>query len=140
MWITGAENTVSGQKQYEAYCRHTRMSIEAIVPSEKTFKFGNRTTKSLGIATIRFPFDDDGSFFEYPSDIVAIDVPLLFGLDLMKRFKVRIDKVDNKFKELQQGWSAKLIFKNRYLYREWPKRTITFSKTELEKLRRRIVW
>ena len=127
----GAQNTVGGQQQYEAYCRHTKLPMAPLAPSDKTFKFGNRATKSLGIAMIRFPTDNEGSFFEYPSDIVPIDVPLLFGLDLMKRYRIRIDEVDNKIEQREQGWSAKLVFKKGHLYREWPTSTIKIGRAHV---------
>ena len=56
----GAQNTVGGHKQYEAYCRHTKLQHGPLSPSSKTFKFGNRNAQSLGVATIRFPTDESG--------------------------------------------------------------------------------
>ena len=133
----GAENTVGGIRQYKAYCDHTKLPPKKMEPSQKSFKFGDQVVTSLGIARIRFPTDDAGSYFEYPSDIVNIDIPLLFGLDSMKRFGTRVDEVENKVTSKDHGWSASLTYKNGHLYREWPGATILFNRAELEKLHRR---
>ena len=133
----GAQNTVGGERQYKAYSKHTKIFPGTICPSNRSFRFGNRTTKSLGVAMIRFPTDDNGGYFEYPSDIVSIDVPLLFGLDLMKKYKIRVDEVENKIEQREQGWSARLVSKKGHLYREWPTGTVMFSRSELAKLHRR---
>ena len=86
---------------------------------------------------IRFPTDDDGSYFEYPSDIVPIDVPILFGLDLMKKYRVTVDEVENTIEQKDRGWKASLKFKKGHLYREWPRSVVLFTRSELEKLHRR---
>ena len=133
----GAQNTVGGWRQYTLYCKHTHQRPGPLRPSSKLFKFGETKTRSMGIAMIRFPTDDAGSYFDYPSDIVQIDVPLLFGLDLMKRYRIRVDEVENTIEQKDQGWKASLTFKKGHLYREWPARVVLFTRTELEKLHRR---
>lgn len=66
-----------------------------------------------------------------------VDVPLLYGLDLMKRYGTTVDEVENKIIQKGQGWCASLTYKKGHLYREWPAGTILFTRTELEKLHRR---
>ena len=98
---------------------------------------GSGTRSKYGTTPIRFPTDVLGGYFEYVSDIVELNVPLLFGLDLMKRYRIWIDEVENTISQKGHKCTAKLTYKLRQLYREWPRGIILFNKTELEKLHRR---
>ena len=72
----------------------------------------------MGVTSIRFPTDDFGGYFEYPSDIVDVNVPPLFGLDLMKKHKVWIDEVENKISQKGHAWTAKYSYKLGHLCRD----------------------
>ena len=74
-----------------------------MTPSRDGYKSGKHALTSMGIAKIRFPTDESGNNFKYLSDIVPIDVPLLFRLDLMEKYRIRIEKVDNRVTQKEQG-------------------------------------
>ena len=55
---------------------------------------------------IFFPTDDAGCYFDYPSDIVRMDVPLLFRLDIMKHYQIRMKEVEQMTEQKDQLWNA----------------------------------
>ena len=133
----GAQKSVSGINAYLRYCKHAHVT-PSLVPSKDHFKFGVDGYASLGTADIRMPIDEQGNFLEFPINVTNADVPMLFGLDLMKELGWYTNEVENTFcKDEPYPLTVPLVFKKGHLYLEWPDYVILFTKMELEKLHRR---
>ena len=46
---------------------------------------------------MRFPVDDHGNFLEYASDIVNLDIPIIFGINKRKELKWNFNEVTEEF-------------------------------------------
>ena len=88
----GAQVSVAGKKQYLAYTKQCAIPSELsnLIPSRSTFKFGEMRYESLAKATIRFLIEKD-TFFEYQSEIVDLNIPILLRLDLQEKHGIVID-------------------------------------------------
>ena len=131
----GAENTVAGKDQFLAYCNHIGTD-PTLRPTTRKLKFGNVTHRSLGQATIRFPIDDK-TFFEYESEVVDVDIPVIFGLDSMKKHGWEGGEVRNVMQHVDSRKTIRLVHKLGHLWREWNCSDILFTKVDLMKLHRR---
>ena len=92
----GAQKTVAGYEAYEKYCKFTKTSVD-LTPSKELYRFGNHVQPSVGLTVIRFPIDDRGNYLEYPTDVVMVDLPVLFGFDMMKKMGYYINEVTDEF-------------------------------------------
>ena len=71
-----AEKTVAGIENYKKYCIHTNTPVD-LAPSNERLKLGAGIHESLGRAIIRFPIDNEGNYFEYETDVINTDTPVL---------------------------------------------------------------
>ena len=85
---------------------------------------------------IRFPINSV-SYFHYETDVIELDVPLLFGLDSNQRYQVSVDEVHQYAKHEDFEWKVPLVHKLGHLFREWPSTDVLHTRTELEQLHRR---
>ena len=127
---TGAHKTVMGNKQAKAYCRKYGVKFK-MKRSSRSFMFGNHIHKSLGRMVMYLPTTNGPVPFEV--DIVAIDVPLLFGLDFMDRHQAIPNIVRNQFEA--ESWSIPITRKHGHLYVEWSYAT-NYTEGQLLKLHR----
>lgn len=130
---TGAQKTVIGKKQAQAYCRSQGMSMR-LQKSNTSFRFGNGKHDSLGIITVRIPTRDDEISLEV--DVVQPDVPLLLGLDVLDREQLVPDNVENLLESRLYGWAIPIIRSFGHMYITLDVDKIMFTRTELYKLHR----
>ena len=45
---------------------------------------------------IRYPIDSHGNYLEYITDVLDVDTPLLFGLDMMKKLRWYANEVTDE--------------------------------------------
>ena len=138
---TGAQLSVVGKKQAQAYCKATRSRFN-LQRSTMTFKFGDTVHKSLGLLTFHIAVPKI-SVIRTTVNVVNADVPLLLGLDWLDEHKLVIDNVQNRLISSQRKWSVALHRKFGHLYLDWltrgePRKTgvseIHFTKSEVFRL------
>eukprot|EP00171_Calliarthron_tuberculosum_P007706 IDg7706t1 len=84
------------------------------------------------------PIDDIGNYLEYDTEVVDVDIPVLFGLDKMKQLKWYINEVTNEFCSFENSTlKVKLRFEKGHLYLKWPTSVVLFTRKELIKIHRR---
>lgn len=98
------------------------------------YKFGDQTYDSLGKLVIRMPVTDT-YFVCIKAQIVHVDVPLLLGLDVLRRLKVILDFDKFTMTSTKGHWSVQLKRKLRHAYVEWAD-NILYTETELRKMHR----
>ena len=81
----GAQKTVAGYEAYEKYCNFTKTSVD-LAPSIELYRFGNHVYHSVGLTVTRFHIDNGGNCLEYPTDVVMVDLIVLFVLEMMKKW------------------------------------------------------
>ena len=111
---TGAQSSVIGLKQAKAYCHHTGIELE-FLKSDRSFRFANMTSKSLGKPPIRVPVPNL-AFIEQLVDVVDADIPLLLGLDVLDEEGIYMNNVTNKLVHQQDGWSMNLTRKFGHMF------------------------
>lgn len=126
----GAQIAACGLEQYNAYCSHTGVEPD-MRPNDHCLKFGDDIVKSLGADNIRSPAPTRSGCIEFPSGITPRDMPMLLGLDIMKKCRLRVDEQDDLLESKAEG------LKNGQLRREWDSKEMLFSSADLVKLRRR---
>ncbi len=133
-WSQRSLAELPAYKRYDA----DTLSPTALAPSEERFKLGDVTQKSLGTTIIRFPIDEKRNYLEYQTDVVNIDLPILFGLDKMKEQKWYVTEVTNELCNYDEPtMKVQLTFKRRHLYLEWNYNLVFFSRAGLLKMHRR---
>lgn len=132
---TGAQRSVIGIKQAEAYCR--MLGIEMRKDADKRirrFRFGKDIQDSVGSLQIRVPIKDD-FFMVFTANVVNIDVPLLLGLDVMSEHKLVADTVDLVLFSKSCGWQLPLTRQLGHVYLTWESQ-ILYSSSELTRIHR----
>lgn len=134
---SGAQRTVIGRKQADAYIRQTG-DKNAFTRDNKNylaqFRFGNSNHKCHGILKICMPVADDIAI-NFNAFVVPIDVPLLLGLDVLQKLEVIIKFGDGTLHSEKDDWSLKLEHKMGHLYVEWPP-SIYYTEAELRRIHR----
>lgn len=128
----GAEKSVCGLNQAQAYCRMTTQKLN-LAPSPYTFKFGDGSRHSLGHMTFRMP-SDQNSFISLSIDVVDADIPLLIGLDVLDKANIYVDNVHNRLVHGSGKWFLPLERKRGHLFLPWTTASILFTRKELQKL------
>ena len=132
---SAAQKTVIGELQAKAYCEFMNIPFAPNTSSTGTvFRFGTHRHKGLGKLEIRIPITDF-HFLELSVDIVGINVPFFFGLDMLKAFKMVIDAEHFILSSRLQGWEVQLTEKLGHLYYEWGA-AVMFTEAELQKTHR----
>ncbi len=112
----GCQKSVAGLPAYLRYCDRAHISPE-LTPSNEKFKLGDVTHPSIGRATIRVPIDTNGNVLEYDSHVVDVDIPILFGLDNMKKLQWYTNEVTNTFcSHTNESLQVQLVPKLGHLY------------------------
>ena len=124
-----------------AYCREHHLPF-TLEPSRARFRFGSVTHDSLGTIHAKLPIPGRKPF---RIDVVPIDVPFLFGLDLMDVTRATPNILENQM-EIQIGSetdrgikSLPLTRKHGHVYIEWEPGDMSdnfFTSQELTKLHR----
>lgn len=105
---TGATSSVIGHQQALRYCKFSAQPYRP-QPSNRVFRFGNGSQLSLGTLRVRIP--PTGTFIERYVDVVAADIPVLLGLDLMQAEGFVIDLRKHELAVPAQGWKLSLAHK-----------------------------
>ena len=102
--------------------------------SKFAFKFGDIIHKYLAKMLVSIP-TQNGSSMGFACDIVRSDIPLLTGLDVIRREELIIN-IGNLELEYND-WILPMKIKNNHLIISWLS-NIHYSKTQLKKLHRHI--
>lgn len=130
---TGAQSSVVGHKQARAYCRHTGIPLKRL-PSNITLRFANRSHASIGQLPIRVP-NPSNSFIEKTVDVMKVDIPPLFGLDVLDEEGIYVGNVTNNLVHHCEGWEIELVRKFVHLFLVWPW-DMLFTTEKLSKMHR----
>ena len=99
----------------------------------KTFRFGDGVFNSLGTIPIRIPTSDE-SFLFLDIDVVQANVPMLVGLDILDRYYLVPDNVENLLVDKKANWKMPITRKFGHLYLEWDFSEVLYTKTELKRM------
>ena len=128
---TGAARSCIGMKQAKALAKIQGANQE-VKKSNVIFKFGDITHKSLGTMQISIP-TPNGNNMTFRCDIVPADIPLLLGLDVMRREGLIINVRDLELEH--NDWSMPMKVRNNHLIISWLS-NVYYSKAQLKKLHR----
>ncbi len=96
---------------------------------------GDVVHNNLCKAKIRMQIDKVGKFIDYTTNIVHVYIPILLGLDLMKRLKWYVHEVTNEYCSNDgSSRSIRLRPKQGHLYLNWHSHVVLFTRQELVKL------
>eukprot|EP00171_Calliarthron_tuberculosum_P022166 IDg22166t1 len=104
---TGAQKSVVGREQAEAYYRWLSLPLLISKGANIVYKFGTHREPSIGKAKFKLPYANDREII-IELDVVNLNVPLLIGLDVLDRYKLYVDTVENKLVCKEPKWEAPL--------------------------------
>eukprot|EP00171_Calliarthron_tuberculosum_P003182 IDg3182t1 len=104
---TGAQRSVVGKAQAEAYYRFMGIPLAIIPATKRLYKFGSERKASVGKAKFCIPYAEDRHIM-IELDVVEIAIPLLIGLDVLDKYKLVVDNVENRLICRDPKWSAPL--------------------------------
>lgn len=136
MLDNGASGTPSGLLAYLRYCNFIGIEPTLRHSNRRFVGRGQGVVPSLGVATVRMPLGTS-HFIDFETDVVAQDVPLMFGLDQHRKHHCSSDEYHNTFTHHPSGVSVPLVYKKVHLYVEWPVSQVLFTRSELRKLHER---
>ena len=103
---TGAQNSVIGNRQSESYLHHFG-KVPLYRTNTAKYRFG--TALHRANRSIRIEIITPGTTIAEYIHIVGFDVPLLLGLDLMKKYKLQPNTVSNILECKSEGWVMPLV-------------------------------
>ena len=134
---SGAQKSIAGLPSFQQYCSFIR-SLTDLIPSQELFLLGGTIYRSLGTSTIRFPIDNKGNFLEDVTDVIDLDIPLLFGLEKLKEMKWYVNEVTYELcSYLVPELKIKPLFLEGHLYLHWPSNVVLSSRRDLLKIQQR---
>ena len=126
-----ATRSCIGVKQAKALAK-IQVADQEVLKSNVSFKFGDIIHKSLGKMRVSIP-TPNGSCMAFTCDIVRADIPLLLGLDVMRREGLIINVRDLELEH--NDWSLPMKIRDNHLIISWLS-NIYYSKAQLKKLHR----
>ena len=134
---TGAQKSVIGKPQAQAYCKEARIPFKPKPRhGRRLYKFGDRKFEGMGLLEIRIPVTDD-FFLSFDVEVVNVDVPLLIGLEFLDTFKVSIDLANDRMLSRGGEWEIHLKTDQGHLFVVWNVQAdILFTLPELRKCHR----
>lgn len=129
---SGAEVSVIGADQAQAYQAMMGTPMH-MTPSSLQFKFGNYLCQSSGVIDVRVPIPN-GSFIAFKAHVVRADIPMLVGLDLLRKHELTLDFSSCTITQQRHNWSLPMTFKAGHVFLEWTKKEICFTAGELQRL------
>ncbi len=84
----------------------------------KVYKFGGQRTDSVGKANFRIPYALIHHII-LELDFFELDFPLLLGLDVLHKYKLVIDNVNDRLVCKRPPWSTPVTRKLGHLYNVW---------------------
>lgn len=132
-WLdTGAQRSVCRYTQASAYSYYCDTDLK-LRTSTLSFKFGDSMCEIQGTFSLRLPAGPS-NFLSFPVDVVAADISLIIGLDVLKRELILVDYLSNKLRYTKLNFSLPLTDKLGHIFLEWPTTTVLFTSAELERL------
>ena len=99
---------------------------------------GKQVHPSLVQAEIRMPVDYRGSFLFYNTNVIDVNLPILFGLDMMKRLSWHVNEfTDELIKHRNESLRVLFVYKKGQFYLELPNMLVLFTQPELQKIHNR---
>lgn len=129
---SGAEVSVIGMEQARAYHKMTG-SCMRLTPSTLNFKFGDFLCKSEGVTNVRVPMPQ-GGFISFAAHVVCADIPMLVGLDLLRKHQLVLDFEACRITQKRNDWHLPMTFKGGHIFFQWSQREICYTKAELQRL------
>ena len=126
---TGAQKTVCGMYQSDAYFKYYRL-VPKYAPSSSRYRFGKTIYHSNRKMLFKI-LTPCSPIIEW-IDIVNFDAPLLFGLDLMKKHNVDPLIVSEQLHSTTENWKMPLHWHGGHLYVRWqrkPRPNITYHES-----------
>ncbi len=127
---TGAAKSCIGLKQAQAYAAWCGSSFKT-AKSSHSFKLGDVIHQSLGTFDLILPTPTGGITFK--TEIIAADVPLLIGLDVIDEHYLLADTRVNQL--VHQDWVLPIIRDEGHLWVRWVTK-VQYTKPQLQKLHR----
>lgn len=129
---TEATKTVIGRPQALEYARMIDTEYSPAPASSRRFLFGGAIHPSLGTIAINFLMDSE-MYTTVDVDIVAIDVPFLFGLQQLDDLGLYVNNVETRLKCDKRGIATPLVPKDIHIYLEWGD-VVHYTTTDLGRL------
>ena len=131
----GAEKSVSGKQQAEAYSEANGEVLKLRKSNpRRVFVFGGKKIASLGSMRVQIPVCDD-RILSFTIDIVEAPIPMLLGLDVLDHHAIFANTVTNELIFAREGWSLPLTRKMGHVYLEWVN-DVLYSSADLVKIHR----
>jgi hypothetical protein len=135
---TGAERSVVGWRQARIYCKMMNSRM-VLLSSNRIFRFGDQTCRSLGSLHIKVPVPT-GTMDIYV-DVVEPNVPLLLGLDLLDRHRLQFLTLTNELEHIPvygASWRLPVTRKGGHGFLEWDVKNVLYTKSQLVKLHKHL--
>jgi hypothetical protein len=132
---SGSEKSVCGFAQAKLYARRTQVPLR-MAKARIQFKFGNMTLISIG--SIMFNLPTPRGVIRTKVHVVQADVPLLLDLDILDKYKLVVNNVDDQLEGRSNLPNSKVLW-NEKITREHghpylcPSFVINLSRTQLER-------
>ena len=112
----GSPRSLIYLKQARSYCLEMGLRFQT-TPSSETFRFGTYPTKSIRRMTIILP--TPSQTLPVHVQIVAEDIPLLIGSDVMDRYALQPLVIENALESVTEKWKIPLKRKFGHCYMCW---------------------
>lgn len=129
---TGAQRSVCGLQQARAYQQFHPTALSKLRRGTR-FKFGDRAALSIGSILVRLPIDEH-SHINIDIDVVDMDIPLIIGLDVLRRHKILVDYLTNTIKFCERNVQQPIKNMRGHVFYVWDAHTILFTREELIRL------
>jgi len=116
---TGAQRTVIGMQQAEAYIEFTGgTGTIKKVGSKTVYQFGVGKHNRVGCLDIRVPITAE-LIIIMAVDVTMLSVPFLLGLDTLDRYKTYVNNVTDELVCMNEGISLPTIRSDGHVYYSW---------------------
>ena len=122
---TGAQKTVFGKHQAQAYCATLGVKFKLKYCNHR-FKFGTQIHHAIWQLRIRIPVGPHAMILLLV-DIIDANVPLLIGIDVMDRFKFYVHTVTNEVICPHGQWKMPIRRNFGHAYLEWNPSQLIFN-------------
>ena len=128
---SGATASVVGQKQLQAY----EAMLGHKIPKKrgkKTFRFGSGKHKTYARFEAIIP-TPAGCYLTVTMSVVLIDIPFLFGLEVLKKYNLQLDFMHDKIKSRCPKWEMDLSYRGGHVFfsHNTSPASILYTKAEL---------
>jgi hypothetical protein len=113
---TGAQKSVIGLRQAQAYCQRNNIKLQ-MTDCKASFIFGDRVCRSLGRCKILVPTPNGTRAIE--THVVRANIPFLVGLDALDHHEWNVLTVENQLQSKKEGWILPLVRKCGHVFLTW---------------------